>query len=124
MRKVLASNSNKRSAETSDIIFNEGEDGREAYIISSGKVEIYRQKGNKEMVLAVLGPGAIIGEMSLIDNQPRMASARALEGTELFIISQETLTVCLDRLGQSDKVLRQVVDVLVERARGQARSAE
>lgn len=123
-RKVLASISNKRSAETGDIIFNEGEEGTEAYIISTGEVEIYRQKGNKEIVLAVLGPGAIIGEMSLIDNQPRMASARALEETELLIISQENLSARLDRLGQNDKVLRQVMDVLVERARGQARSAE
>jgi len=53
-----------------------------------------------------------------------MASARALENTELLIISQENLSVRLNRLGQNDKVLRQVMDVLVERARGHARSAE
>ncbi|MBT6364110.1 MAG: cyclic nucleotide-binding domain-containing protein [Rhodospirillaceae bacterium] len=123
-RKVLSPKSNKRTAETGDIIFNEGEEGTEAYIVSSGEVEIYRQSGNKELILAVLGQGSIIGEMPLIDNQPRMASARALENTELFIISQENLSVRLDRLGQNDKVLRQVMDVLVERARGHARSAE
>ena len=120
----MSPKSNKRTAETGDIIFNEGEEGTEAYIVSSGEVEIYRQSGNKELILAVLGQGSIIGEMSLIDNQPRMASARALENTELFIISQENLSVRLDRLGQNDKVLRQVMDVLVERARGHARSAE
>ncbi|MBT4700774.1 MAG: cyclic nucleotide-binding domain-containing protein, partial [Rhodospirillaceae bacterium] len=123
-RKILSPKSNKRSAKTGDVIFNEGEEGTEAYIVSSGEVEIYRQSGNKEAILAVLGQGSIIGEMSLIDNQPRMASARALENTELLIISQENLSVRLNRLGQNDKVLRQVMDVLVERARGHARSAE
>ena len=62
--------------------------------------------------------------MSLIDNQPRMGSAKALKRTELVIISQESLTVRLEQLGQNGQVLRQIMGVLVKRARGQARSAE
>ena len=106
------------------MVFQEGDAGKEAYIVSSGEVEIYRQQDNTNVALAVLGSGAIIGEMSLIDNQPRMASAKALKRTELIIISQESLTIRLERLGQNDKVLCQIMGVLVKRARGQARSAE
>jgi CRP/FNR family transcriptional regulator, cyclic AMP receptor protein len=120
----LSPNTNKRIVEAGEMVFQEGEAGTEAYIVSSGEVEIYRQKNTTNVALAVLGPGAIIGEMSLIDDQPRMASAKALTRSELIIISQESLTVRLERLGQNDKVLRQIMGVLVKRARGQARSAE
>jgi CRP/FNR family cyclic AMP-dependent transcriptional regulator len=114
----------KKNAHPGENIFNEGENGTEAYIVTKGEVEIFRKLGNRKIILATLGPRAIVGDMSLIDNQPRMGSAKALKRTELVIISQESLTVCLERLGQNDQVLRQIMGVLVKRARGQARSAE
>ena len=88
-------------------------------MIMSGFVEIYRKLGNREEVIARLGRGEIIGEMSLIDNQPRITSARVLEGGQVSTIDQANFISRLDKLGESDRVLRRVVDVLVNRVRGE-----
>lgn len=107
-----------------ELIFEEGEMGELAYLIVSGQVEIFRSSGNNERVLATLGRGEIIGEMSLIDNQPRMASARALEDTKVSMISRNSLQKRLDRLEEQDRVLRRLIAVLVNRIRGRAPSPE
>ncbi len=114
----------RKSVKAGDIIFEEGEVGDMAYLIISGEVEIFRTSGNKERVLATLDRGEIIGEMSLIDNAPRMASARALSDMEMSIISRQSLQARLDRLEESDRVLRRLIAVLVSRIRGQAQSPE
>ena len=114
----------RKSVKADDIIFEEGEVGNMAYLIISGEVEIFRTTGNRERVLAPLDRGEIIGEMSLIDNAPRMASARALSDTELSIISRDSLQNRLDRLEKRDRVLRRLIAVLVSRIRGQSQSPE
>jgi CRP-like cAMP-binding protein len=58
----------KKNAHPGENIFNEGENGTEAYIVTKGEVEIFRKLGNRKIILATLGPGAIVGEMSLVDN--------------------------------------------------------
>ena len=74
--------------------------------------------------LATLGRGDILGEMSLIDNQPRMASARVIGNAKLTVITQDDLAARLGKLGSDDKVLRRLIDVFVDRLRGQARLYE
>jgi len=85
----------------------------------SSFVEIYRKLGNREEVLAKLGRGELIGEMSLIDNQLRIASARVSEGGQVSIIDQSSFIGRLNKLGESDQVLRRIIDVLVNRLRGE-----
>jgi len=114
----------RREAKAGDLLFEEGDPGSEAYLILDGKVDVFRKSGNEEIVLATLGRGDIIGEMSLIDNQPRMASARARADAKLTVITQGDLEQRLGKLGDNDKVLRRIIDVFVERLRGQARSFE
>ena len=96
----------------------------EAYLLLDGQVQVYRQSGNGEIVLATLGRGDILGEMSLIDNQPRMASARVIGKAKLTVITQDDLAARLGKLGNDDKVLRRLIDVFVDRLRGQARLYE
>jgi hypothetical protein len=105
------------------ILFEEGDAGTEAFLISSGSIEVYR-RGAVDQSLATLGPGELLGEMSLIDDQPRAASARAAENSELIVLSKDSLKVRLQRLEQTDKVLHRLMGVLVNRLRGMARSAE
>ncbi|HEX9702619.1 MAG TPA: cyclic nucleotide-binding domain-containing protein [Rhodospirillales bacterium] len=111
-----------RMIRAGELLFEEGEVGELAFLIISGAVEIFRKSGNQERVLATLGRGEMIGEMSLIDNQPRIASARALQDTEVRVISRDSLQQRLARLEQTDRVLRRLIAVLVSRIRGQAQS--
>ena len=57
------------------MIFCENEPGDEAYVIQAGKVKITKITVDEEVLLAVLTPGDIFGEMSLLENKPRSASA-------------------------------------------------
>lgn len=61
------------------ILFREGETGKEFYFLKKGKVEIYKTTENgEELRMAIVEPGNIFGEMSMITGQPRAASARCL----------------------------------------------
>jgi CRP-like cAMP-binding protein len=62
-------------------IIRQGDTGVGAFIIRSGKVEIVQEKDGKTTRLGTLGPGDVIGEMALLDEFPRSATARALEPT-------------------------------------------
>ena len=111
----------RRTIEKNAILFEEGDSGDEAYLIAQGTVEIFRRAGNREESIAVLGRGEVIGEMSLIDRSPRMASARASQDTQLIVISQDDLSHRMAALEQTDKVLKLLMDTLVRRLRGQSR---
>ena len=114
----------RRDATTGEVLFEEGDEADVAYLIMDGEVDIYRKNGNEEILLATLKRGDIVGEMSLIDNQPRMASARIRLDTKMTMISRDDLAARLSRLGETDKVLRRIIDVFVDRLRGQARMYE
>jgi CRP-like cAMP-binding protein len=65
-----------------DIIFHQGDAGGFIYEIQQGRVAIIRTLPNQgPVILGMLGRGHVFGEMALIDNAPRMASARAEENT-------------------------------------------
>jgi CRP-like cAMP-binding protein len=71
-------------------IFHEGDKGDVFYIIKSGKIEILRKnKENKEERVATLYPDNFFGEMALLDEKPRNASAKSLEDTELIIYNKK-----------------------------------
>ena len=70
-----------------DLIFAEGDTGKALYIILNGSVSIAKRCGNENRVLADLSAGSFFGELALIDQVPRFASATAMEKTTLLIIS-------------------------------------
>ena len=123
-RRIIAMNPDHDNIAAGNMLFEEGDPGDQAYLIKSGEVEIVRKIGNEELVLARLGRGEIFGEMSLIDNQPRMAGARVAEDAELAVITRENIESRLERLAQSDMVIRRLIDVFVTRIRGEARLHE
>jgi CRP-like cAMP-binding protein len=73
-----------------DIIFSEGEIGNEMYIIQSGTVELLKTIGKETRVLATLEKGDFFGEMSVLEDLPRTASARAKTDVELVRINGAT----------------------------------
>jgi len=114
-------NNGELQLEAGDILFNEDEPGTDAFLIIEGGLEIFRIHNGEKQHLATLGRGEIIGEMSLIDNQPRMASACATEPSVLMAVSQSSLQDRLSKLAESDKVLHMLMRTLVRRLRGIAR---
>ncbi len=71
-----------------EIIFRQGQPGDAAYIIERGRVRIEHKVDGHWTVLAVLGPGAVFGEMALADGRPRMASAIAVDTTSCRMIER------------------------------------
>tara|TARA_B100000315_G_scaffold258307_1_gene309962 strand:+ start:6848 stop:8881 length:2034 start_codon:yes stop_codon:yes gene_type:complete len=115
--KQTADNLSRRELEHGEYIFREGDEGDEAYLILSGQVNIIRSVGDEEIVIAQVGAGGIIGEMALIDEEPRMASARTATETVLTIIPSKELKTRLDRLEETDPVMRRLVGMFVQRMR-------
>ncbi len=70
-------------------IFSEGDDGVEMFIIDSGRVRIWRGAAGKEHVLGYIEQGSIFGEMALINNKPRIASATADSDVVCFVVSKQ-----------------------------------
>lgn len=97
-----------------DTIFEEGSAGDWIYAILSGEVEVYKIVGGKKVVIDILGPGDILGEVSFIDKKTRSASARAKGQTKLGIYDQDFLTREYNKLGGDFKT---IFDYLARRLR-------
>jgi len=80
----------RQSYRKSEVIFKEGSAGSEMYLIHSGRVLLsVRQSETQEVPLVVLNPGDFFGEMALVDDSPRSATASAVEDdTELIIMDR------------------------------------
>ncbi len=111
-----------RLCQAGEIVFHEGDDGDEAYMILSGKIEIVIKSGEQEIILATLERGQIIGEMALIDDQPRMATARAKAKTSLSVIPREAFKKRLDWLSEEDRLISHILGIFVARLRRQAQN--
>ncbi len=70
------------------MIFSENEPGNELYIIQKGRVRITKIVDNNEVLLAMLKTGDIFGEMSLLENKPRSASAIAYDDVTLLAVNK------------------------------------
>ncbi|RAU21792.1 cAMP-binding protein [Paramagnetospirillum kuznetsovii] len=95
-------------------IFNEGDSGDRAYLIQDGQVEIIKHG----MTIATIGKGELFGEMALVDDQPRMASAKALSDVSCIVISRDTFR---DKLAKADPFIRGLLNIFVRNIRNLTR---
>lgn len=73
-----------------EVIFETGEAGDAMYIVVSGKVGIsLGETASFDDFIVELGPGEFFGEMAILDDQPRSASAVSVEGTEAYSLSKD-----------------------------------
>ncbi|MCF8482359.1 MAG: cyclic nucleotide-binding domain-containing protein [Rhodospirillum sp.] len=93
-----------------DMLFAEGDEGDSAYYIRSGAIEVTRKVGSAEVVIALEQEGGIVGEMALIDNQPRSATARAVEATTLVAVPKSEFETYLEN---TDPVIRRLLERFV-----------
>ncbi len=73
-----------------EVLFRDGEPGAEMYVIQSGAVRISKHAREIEKTLAVLGPGEFFGEMAILNNKPRSATATVQEDARLLLIDSRT----------------------------------
>jgi CRP-like cAMP-binding protein len=71
------------------VLFHEGDEGEDMYIIRSGKVAIRKRVPHGEITLAVLEKGDFFGEMALLERKPRSAGAEVVEDGDLIVIGSE-----------------------------------
>jgi|GEM_PF-537300 len=105
---------NERSFKRGSLMFIEGEMGTEMFIIRRGKVRVLKQEGDKAIELAVLGPGSVLGELSLLDHQPRGATAQVIEDCTATVIDETTLNATLAVV---PSWLSNIINVVVKRLR-------
>ena len=91
-------------------IFDEGDHGDSLYVIISGKVSIT----NNNQSIAILETGECIGEMSLLDQQPRSAGAFATEDSILLKIDQESF---YELMASNPEIMKEIVKILTKRVR-------
>jgi CRP/FNR family cyclic AMP-dependent transcriptional regulator len=105
-----AANSRRKVFAPGTLIFEEGEPGHEAYVVEYGRVGVFKTVKNQRVDLGTVLQGGIFGEMALIDDQPRMASALAVEETACVVIAKDRLT---EQLAQAPKGVRVIVGALL-----------
>jgi CRP-like cAMP-binding protein len=77
------------------VLFEEGQPGNHMYIVVTGEIEIRRQVGGSERVLAVLSAGEFFGEMAILNGRPRSATAVARSAARLVVIDGTTFEAML-----------------------------
>lgn len=81
-----------------ETLFHTGDFGESLYIIRSGAVELFiKDTTGQKIVLKIAAESDIFGEISMLDNRPRSASALALEDTELFVLDRDDLLLLFSK---------------------------
>jgi CRP/FNR family cyclic AMP-dependent transcriptional regulator len=96
-----------------ETLFKEGDRGEEMYLIRSGKVEISSSAGGVKKVLATLGEGSFLGEMAIVDDAPRSATAIAAGEVSLLILDRAAFKAQL----AENPMVEYLISSLVKRLR-------
>jgi CRP-like cAMP-binding protein len=87
----------ERTYQAGDVIFREGDQSTEMFIVQEGRVAVTKKVADGELHLATLERGDFFGEMGLLDSEPRHATCAALEPTRLLAIRSGDLLIKLRR---------------------------
>jgi len=96
--------------EKDKVIFREGHDGTDAFILESGRIGVFKMTGGKSVRLAVLEKGAMFGEMAAITGEKRSATTIALEPCVVVRISKSTIQ---QKLTACDPFIRALINILI-----------
>ena len=121
-RTALAGVLDEAAVKKGDTLFQFGDPGDSLYVVRKGEMELFvKDHTGEKIVLAVAKPGDMFGELSLLDNGPRTATALALDDTELLVLDRgdlllflrkkpdaalDMLTVMGQRMRQTGELLR------------------
>jgi CRP-like cAMP-binding protein len=108
-----------RPLDRGQVLFIEGEPSESFFIVHSGRVRVIRLSDEgAELVLSVIGPGGVIGELSIFDSEPRSASVEAIEPCELVVVSNARVREVLSRSPESLLTVVSELATMVRRLTG------
>jgi len=121
LEKLLDVTTTKRVA-PKEVLFHKGDPGNQLYGVVSGRLKVLSTSGDgKEVVFALSGPGDVIGEVAVMDSNPRSATVVALEASELLTLHRRDLIPFLER---HPKVAIHVATVLAKCVRDLSQHTE
>jgi CRP-like cAMP-binding protein len=107
-----------RAYASGEIIFTEGSDVDGIYSVQSGRVSVFKTKatpqGPVDIELVQLGPGSMFGEMGMLDQTKRDASVKAIDFTEVLIITKDMFE---SQLTQLPSWIVNFIKILISRLR-------
>lgn len=112
---VLAHQVVRRDYTRQEIIFSQGEPGDGLYVIVDGRVSVSRENWNgDEMIINIMKPGEYFGELALFDDQPRSATATAVDAVSLLFLARPAFRTFLET---HPRVAFTCLEVVVRRLR-------
>lgn len=100
--------------EDGELIISQGESSDCMFVVQEGRVEVFVEKGGKEVRLAVRGEGEFFGEMAIFEREVRSASVRALGRTRILTIDKKNI---LRRIQEDPSLAFRLVETLSRRIR-------
>lgn len=111
VEKIFAKGRTMR-VQKGDALFYENTTGNEMYVVLGGKISLFKNKKH----LADIGPGAMVGEMALVSQEPRSASAVAAEESMIFVLDETTFDKLMTKR-VAMRILMNIIKTLCERVR-------
>ena len=110
----------EKSLPKGGLLFSQGDDSDGLFIIKSGRAKVYiSDESGKEMVIAILGPGEVVGEIASLDGEVRTASVAALEPCVVLHVAQNDFK---GFLAENQELAFEIIQVLTRRIRSYAAS--
>jgi putative ABC transport system ATP-binding protein len=95
-----------------DVVIRQGDSGKNFYVVRQGEVEVVKQDGNGQRVVARLAQGNCFGEEALLKGQPRSATVRTTAPSVLYVLGEADFREALDA---SESLREELHKVLFER---------
>ena len=101
------------------VLFREGDRGDFMCIVLEGKLEVHKEDNRRiDKTVTTIFPGRSLGEMTIVDGEPRSATAVAIEPTTVAVLTQENfLLIMRDKPALSAKLLLKIARLLSQRLR-------
>lgn len=119
--RTLAISAEQRPLAASAVLFRSGEAADCGYVVMSGRLEVYSERAGKRRDVLEARPGTLIGEMALILDRPRPATAVALDASSVMRIPRTTFLRVLEGFPEAAVQMRAL---LAERVTGLLRSLD
>ncbi len=116
---LLAAYMHMYSAQSGQAIIREGDEGDFMLLIVTGAVDIFKSdaQGERQLMTSV-GPGMTLGEMSMIDGEPRFATCIATDTTLFAVLTRDSMAaIILEKPTLGVKILSELVTMLTQRLR-------